>query len=700
MRSVLSRGVVVLLVALFAVSLVSTAAAIERHDKYQTEPAKKLVGDEPAGKVPANPVGRSVFSALDEQVGDTLVICNNYRDQQHNSAYGRMIAVDNTGDLPVFMVAWTQHNNPTVAGRYVGFTRILDNGDGTFTVEHPSGSQVGVTGAGYTSIAIDFGGTMGSIPNITHHEPRGDGEYRSAIYRESDFVPDFFSLYEIPRYQGTLEGIWPQNMVAEYDGSVYSHAVINGYADPQQDVYYHRAVYDPGTSTWSNATPGDVNQVLINEYQETIGTIVVASDDGSKVTLGQPWSRWLGMGEGGEWDGLALSQGNNDIYLYQSEDGGASFDWENPVNVTQFIAPDPSLLPDTTAANQDTLRAYAEVDLHYDGDDRLHVMFNTHILDYYRETLSYTARMFYWNDDHQMYTQVADGTFWNYAIPRAWERIVSHGQTYKDDDTGILWATWVQYGDAGDTLYVEEDEMTYPLDASDEAYANSDIYVSASPDNGLHWSKGINVTNTRTMEVGLEAGECQSENDPSLAHNNDGDYLYLFYNIDFDAGISEVPGQEEAEITNNEMVFHRINKQELLTLIEDQGEWQVNYPLHVDGTGYYEDPNDWEWDGFWGPIDSVEGAGELTPDQFELNQNYPNPFNPSTSIQFTLQAAGDVKLAVYDVLGREVATLVDRQMNAGAHSVTFLAEDLSSGVYFYKLTSGSAEKVRKMVLMK
>jgi hypothetical protein len=76
----------------------------------------------------------------------------------------------------------------------------------------------------------------------------------------------------------------------------------------------------------------------------------------------------------------------------------------------------------------------------------------------------------------------------------------------------------------------------------------------------------------------------------------------------------------------------------------------------------------------------------LPPATFELFQNYPNPFNPSTVISFQLSVNSNVSLKVYDVIGREVATLVSDQQEAGYHEVRFNAQKLSSGVYFYQLT--------------
>jgi hypothetical protein len=88
------------------------------------------------------------------------------------------------------------------------------------------------------------------------------------------------------------------------------------------------------------------------------------------------------------------------------------------------------------------------------------------------------------------------------------------------------------------------------------------------------------------------------------------------------------------------------------------------------------------------------------PSRFELGQNYPNPFNPTTTIEFSLPAGGNVKLDVFNVLGQTVTTLLNRPMDAGRHQVEFDASSLSSGVYFYRLTTEDATETKKMVLMK
>jgi hypothetical protein len=98
----------------------------------------------------------------------------------------------------------------------------------------------------------------------------------------------------------------------------------------------------------------------------------------------------------------------------------------------------------------------------------------------------------------------------------------------------------------------------------------------------------------------------------------------------------------------------------------------------------------------------VDGLSELgdVPTDFTLAQNYPNPFNPTTQISYQLPVDSRVRLAVFDMLGRQVATLVDEQMAAGRHSVTFDAGNLSSGIYLYRLQAGNTVMTRKLTIMK
>lgn len=89
-----------------------------------------------------------------------------------------------------------------------------------------------------------------------------------------------------------------------------------------------------------------------------------------------------------------------------------------------------------------------------------------------------------------------------------------------------------------------------------------------------------------------------------------------------------------------------------------------------------------------------------SPQQFELSQNYPNPFNPATTISYTIPQSSFVTLKVYDIIGNEVATLVNENKEAGRYNVNFDASNLSSGIYLYSITAGNFTEVRKMTLIK
>jgi hypothetical protein len=109
----------------------------------------------------------------------------------------------------------------------------------------------------------------------------------------------------------------------------------------------------------------------------------------------------------------------------------------------------------------------------------------------------------------------------------------------------------------------------------------------------------------------------------------------------------------------------------------------------------------------------VNPVGTEIPKEYSLSQNYPNPFNPSTKIMFniapllnqggvapTLVGDGVVTLKIYDLLGREVTTLVNQQLKPGTYEVEFDGTNYPSGVYFYKLISGDFLDVKKLVLIK
>ena len=99
-------------------------------------------------------------------------------------------------------------------------------------------------------------------------------------------------------------------------------------------------------------------------------------------------------------------------------------------------------------------------------------------------------------------------------------------------------------------------------------------------------------------------------------------------------------------------------------------------------------------------VASVENISEVLPNNYSLSQNYPNPFNPSTSINFSIPNSEFVSLKVYNILGSEVATLVNENLSAGSYRFNFDAAELASGIYLYELNAGNFREIKKMNLLK
>jgi hypothetical protein len=113
------------------------------------------------------------------------------------------------------------------------------------------------------------------------------------------------------------------------------------------------------------------------------------------------------------------------------------------------------------------------------------------------------------------------------------------------------------------------------------------------------------------------------------------------------------------------------------------GNWEIYYKRNPTGN----------------PI-GIQNISTEIPSSYSLSQNYPNPFNPTTIISFQLSLAGQVVLKVYDVMGREVQTLVNESLKPGTYEASFDGSSLNSGVYFYRLTTENYSETKKMILMK
>jgi len=176
----------------------------------------------------------------------------------------------------------------------------------------------------------------------------------------------------------------------------------------------------------------------------------------------------------------------------------------------------------------------------------------------------------------------------------------------------------------------------------------------------------------------------------AVLQNNTGDRLGVYQMkflqdwIDVAPSSGAVPGADSREIAVNVDVadFRSGEYNVSLYIYNDVLDTEIELPLTVD------------------VVSAVGGQPVPLPHEYALAQNYPNPFNPSTTIQYSLKEAGHTTLSVYNIAGQEVAQLVNGRQEAGTYNVSFSAAAMPSGMYFYRLQSGSFSQTAKMILLK
>ena len=172
----------------------------------------------------------------------------------------------------------------------------------------------------------------------------------------------------------------------------------------------------------------------------------------------------------------------------------------------------------------------------------------------------------------------------------------------------------------------------------------------------------------------------------------------LYYKVYYDSDTSGIPYYGTEATQGNSPIT--VSGSEVLTLTGlDVGKIYYVSVTTVDPQGvqsYFSDEDSCLFD----PTTRVDDVKPHLPTEYSLSQNYPNPFNPSSKIAYSIPSKTHVLLKIYDLLGRELITLVDKEQEQGAYSVIFNAKNLSSGIYLYQLKAGSYIQTRKMTLIK
>jgi hypothetical protein len=206
---------------------------------------------------------------------------------------------------------------------------------------------------------------------------------------------------------------------------------------------------------------------------------------------------------------------------------------------------------------------------------------------------------------------------------------------------------WPSIGMSGNTIVVVFQAFQAETDSNaTHRYNYSDLWFTKSNDGGLTWSPTENITHTPFVD----------ERYPSMSKWNAPGTANMVWTQKSKSGLYAFPG---------------VNVDTVRT-------WQV-YLKKI--------------------LSDVKPSGEIAAG-FALNQNYPNPFNPATKIDYTVAQAARVTIRVYNILGEEVATLLNEELQPGTYQAVFDASRMASGVYYYKMTAGSFTETKKMMLVK
>jgi hypothetical protein len=220
----------------------------------------------------------------------------------------------------------------------------------------------------------------------------------------------------------------------------------------------------------------------------------------------------------------------------------------------------------------------------------------------------------------------------------------------------------------------------------DYRHGNPEVYYKLSADGGNIWGTDTRLTFNSAASLMPSIAASGSNLHVVWEEHRDGNAEIYYINsvdaggswLDFSRLTNNLAGSFWPSVSVSDSVIHVV--------------WMDQRDGGIEQVYYKRNPT--------GNLIGITQINSEIPVGYRLSQNYPNPFNPSTKISFALPKADHVKLVVFDVLGREAAILVNQFMNAGQWDVDFNAAGLTSGVYFYRLETGSFTETKKMLLIK
>ncbi len=346
------------------------------------------------------------------------------------------------------------------------------------------------------------------------------------------------------------------------------------------------------------------------------------------------------------YNGVPETEADN-FWLISSTDAGAT--WTG-----KMIAPDGKfdLVSGYHTPNYVPLfENFGQVDMAVTNDGVFHAVANGYglVFNATRDTaIGNSFPVLYWNSASNTWKAISDPAIDNIREISSYYPTNSIGQAYPSvsvsDDGQVVYVMWT-----GPQLNSQGGLDTADNGAGTQYYWR-DLYHAFSTDGGNTWTYGgkfPGMSNTLSEVFGHAAQHLQQVNPTTYR-------AHIIYLADQTTGV----GPFDNQLTNNDLIY--------------------------------------------ATFDIIITSADPTPvaSTFELAQNYPNPFNPSTNIKYSIAERSNVTIKVYDMLGNEVATLVNQVQDAGTHNVVFNAANLASGMYVYTITAGNFTATKKMMLLK
>jgi hypothetical protein len=376
--------------------------------------------------------------------------------------------------------------------------------------------------------------------------------------------------------------------------------------------------------------------------------------------------------------------GNSEIYYKRSSDGGLS--WGTDSRLTND--PSSSFEPVIASSEQEVHVVWYD---YRNGDAEI----------YYKRS---TDAGVTWQGDVRLTNDGANSISPSITVSDQFVYVVWYDlrdgskQIYfkRSTDKGVSWGADTRLTNNGvDSMFptVSVFGQVVHVTWEDQRDGNQEIYYKRSTDGGSGWSADTRLTNNSAASESPSVTVSVSAVHIVWYDKRDGNHE-IYHKRSTDEGISweadDQLTQDPADSWNPSATMSGASVHVVWHDVRD-GNAEMYYKRN--------------------PTGNPTNVGNITsefPTEFELEQNYPNPFNPSTMISYQLPVSGFVKLKVYDILGKEVTTLVNEEKPTGSYEVEFSADGLTSGIYFYELTAGNPStgsgqvftETKKMILMK